>query len=229
MIGVASLVYLIAFLGNIFVTPSIDRAATAPVGLAIAIDVALVTLFGLQHSIMARPAFKRVWTRIVPKAAERSTYLLATALALVVLFWQWRAIPAEVWSIESAVAANAMLGLYLFGWALVLLATFQINHFDLFGLRQVWLAFRGHAYRNVTFREPWLYRVCRHPMQLGVLIALWAAPTMSVGRLVFAIAMTVYIFIGLWFEERDLIAAFGERYTAYMKRVPKLIPFVRIG
>ncbi|MEM6498433.1 MAG: methanethiol S-methyltransferase [Pseudomonadota bacterium] len=222
--GVSALLYKIAFIGNMGPIPTIDGSAKSPILIAATINIGLIVLFGLQHSIMARPSFKRIWTRIVPPAAERSTYLLATVAVLAVFFLFWQPMPIVLWSVESGIWATSLCVAYFAGWALLLFATFQINHFELFGLQQVWSYFRGQTPVKIPFHKPWLYRLCRHPMQLGILIAIWSTPTMTAGRLLFAVGMTAYVFVGLYFEERDLIRSFGKSYDEYRKRVPMLLP-----
>ena len=192
-LGVAALLYMICFLGDMLVPRTIDAAPTSATAPAALIDLVLVGLFALQHSLMARPGFKERWTRLVPQPAERSTYVLATALVLALLFWQWRAIPGEVWSVDSAVGTALVQAVFWLGWAILLASTFMINHFDLFGLRQVWLRLKGQPYRPVPFVQVALYRFVRHPIMLGVLIGIWATPRMSVGHLLFAGATTVYV------------------------------------
>jgi protein-S-isoprenylcysteine O-methyltransferase Ste14 len=214
--------YLIGFVGNL-APRSVDGPAAGSALLALAIDLGLVALFGLQHSIMARPSFKRRWTRIVPPETERSTFVLATVLALGLLMWQWRPLGGVLWRADHQGLRAVLYGAFAFGWGLVLVATFLINHFDLFGLRQVWLAFQGKPYTPVRFARPWLYRQVRHPLYLGFLIAFWAAPTMTVTHLVLATALTAYILIAIRFEERDLRAVHPE-YAVYRKQVPMLVP-----
>lgn len=222
----AVLLYAVAFLGNFLVPQSIDAAPVGGVLEAIAINVALLSVFALQHSVMARPAFKRWWTRFVPQAIERSTYVLLSSLALLLLFWQWRPIGAIVWNVESELGRTLIYSGYAVGWGLLLLSTFLINHFDLFGLRQVWLYFRGRAYTEIPFRTPALYRIVRHPLYVGWLMIFWCAPTMTAAHLLFAVMTTAYILIAIRFEEHDLVHAFPE-YARYRKRVPMLIPFAR--
>jgi protein-S-isoprenylcysteine O-methyltransferase Ste14 len=176
---------------------------------------------------MARPAFKRMWTRIVPPFLERSTYVLASDLVLIVLFWQWRAVPAPVWNIHNSAIATLLWVVFFAGWALVVAATFMIDHFDLFGLRQVWYNFRGLAYTHPPFGTNWAYRYLRHPIMLGFLIAFWATPAMSLGHLLFALASTGYILIAIQFEEHDLVGFIGETYKEYRRRVPMLFPRFR--
>lgn len=221
----ATFLYAIGFLGNFLVGNSIDASATSGLGEALAIDIGLLALFALQHSIMARPAFKRWWTRIVPVAAERSTYVLLSSLALILLFWQWRPIGASIWSIENETARLLIYGGYGAGWILLLTSTFLINHFDLFGLRQVWMYFRGRPYTEIAFRTPSLYNVVRHPLYVGWLLIFWCTPTMSAAHLLFAVLTTAYILIAIQLEERDLTRAFPE-YAEYRRRVPMLVPFI---
>jgi len=222
----ATFLYAIGFIGNVFVPRSIDATPTTSVGTAILIDTALLAVFALQHSVMARPAFKRWWTRYVPTVIERSTYTLLSSLALLLLFWQWRPIGAVVWDVQNETARALLYAGFAFGWLLVLVATFLINHFDLFGLRQVWLYFRGRPYTEIPFRTPALYKLVRHPLYVGWFFAFWCAPTMTAAHLLFAIMTTTYILIAIQFEERDLSRAFPE-YVSYRQRVPMLIPFLR--
>jgi methanethiol S-methyltransferase len=218
--------YLIGFVGGL-VPRSVDNAAVAPVGWAVLIDVVLVMLFAVQHSVMARPAFKKWWTRTVPAPIERSTYVLVASLVLVVLFWQWRELPALIWEVTWQPARLALWTLFWLGWAIVLASTFMINHFELFGLKQVFAAWRARPSVETGFRVTLLYRVVRHPLMLGFLIAFWAAPTMTTGHLLFAVVMTGYILIALQLEEHDLMAALGTHYSDYRQRVPMLIPGLR--
>jgi protein-S-isoprenylcysteine O-methyltransferase Ste14 len=224
LIFLAVFVYLIGFVGDLVVPRTVDHALTGPVGLAVAVDVLLVALFAVQHSVMARPAFKRWWTRYVPSSIERSTYVLLTSLLLALLFWQWRSIPAIVWDVTSPPGRLVIWALFWLGWAIVLAATFMINHFELFGLRQVYSAWRQRPLTETGFRVTLLYRVVRHPLVLGFIIAFWAAPTMTAGHLLFAAVMTGYILVALQFEERDLLATLGARYAAYRETVPMLVP-----
>lgn len=223
----AVFLYLIGFVGGLFVPRSVDNALSAPPGWAAAIDVILITLFAVQHSVMARPAFKRRWTRIVPEPIERSTYVLIASLVLVLMFWQWRELPAVVWDLSWQPARLGVWTLFWLGWATVLAATFMINHFELFGLKQVFAAWKARPAVETGFRVTLLYRVVRHPLMLGFLVAFWAAPTMTVGHLLFATVMTGYILLALQIEEHDLMAALGTRYTDYRRRVPMLIPGLR--
>ena len=218
--------YAIGFLGNFGVPKSIDSGPAGPVGPAIAIDGALLALFAVQHSVMARPWFKRAWTRLVPEPAERSTYVLASSAALVLLFWQWRPIEGDVWNLDGGAAA-AVTVIYGFGLLLVLFSTFLINHFDLFGLRQVWLYLQGLPYTNLRFRTPMLYRFVRHPLYVGWLLTFWAATEMSAARLFFAVMTTAYIFVAIRFEEADLITLHGDPYRQYRAQTPMIVPSLR--
>lgn len=226
-VSLAAFVYAAGFIGGFFTPTLLDGTPDLPLAQALAIDLGLLVLFAVQHSVMARPAFKRWWTRIVPEAAERSTYVLASSLALVPLFAYWEPIGGVVWSVPEGTARAAVLGLYAFGWLLLLYTTFLIDHFDLFGLAQVWRFLTGQSYRPPQFRTPSLYRVVRHPLYIGWLIIFWAAPTMTVAHLVFAVMTTAYILIAIQLEERDLVAAFGTDYVAYRRRTPMLVPRVR--
>ncbi len=219
--------YLIGFVGGLFVPRSVDNAGTAPVGWAVLIDVALVTLFAVQHSVMARPAFKKWWTRVVPEPIERSTYVLIASLVLVVLYWQWRELPTVIWDVTWQPARLGLWTLFWLGWAIVLASTFMINHFELFGLKQVFAAWRARPAAETGFRTMLFYRVVRHPLMLGFIIAFWATPTMSAGHLLFAATMTGYILLALQIEEHDLMSALGTHYAEYRKRVPMLIPGLR--
>jgi protein-S-isoprenylcysteine O-methyltransferase Ste14 len=227
LVFLATFLYAIAFIGNLGTPTALDAPATGPVARALAIDAGLLALFALQHSIMARKGFKQRWTRVVPRPIERSTYVLFSSLALILLFWQWQPIGGVVWSVESAAASALLLTLFAFGWALVLVATFLIDHFDLFGLRQVWLYLVGKRYSARPFTTPGPYRLMRHPLYVGWFFAFWATPTMTVAHLVFAIATSAYILIAIQLEERDLVREFGGTYEDYRRRVPMLVPFAR--
>jgi protein-S-isoprenylcysteine O-methyltransferase Ste14 len=215
--------YAVGFVGNIGVPKSLDSAPSAPVTVSLAIDVGLLALFALQHSIMARSWFKRALTRVIPPAAERSTYVLASSVALLLLFWQWRPLGGAVWSVQDPSLRTVTYLAFAFGWLLVLVTTFLINHFDLFGLRQVWLYLRGRRYQPLDFATPGPYRLVRHPLYLGWLFAFWATPTMTVTHLLFATMTTAYILIAIQLEERDLLRAHPE-YDLYRRRVPMIVP-----
>jgi methanethiol S-methyltransferase len=220
----ATFCYAAAFIGDFLVPKTIDSAATTSIGRALLIDLGLLALFAAQHSVMARPGFKRWWTQFVPEAAERSTYVLASSLALIVLFIAWEPIGGIVWHVEHPVGRVLLYGGFAFGWLLVLVTTFLINHFDLFGLRQVWKYFRGAPYISLKFVTPGPYKLVRHPLYVGWFFAFWCTPTMTIAHLVFAIMTAAYILIAIRFEERDLVAYHGRDYTDYRERVPMLVP-----
>jgi len=226
-LGVASLLYLICFVSNMVVPKTIDSAPVGAALPAVLVDLILVGLFALQHSIMARPAFKERWTRIVAKPAERSTYVLFTALILALLFWQWQPIAGSVWNVDNAVGKGLLQGLFWLGWVILFASTFMINHFDLFGLRQVYLRLKGEPYRPVPFVQVALYRFVRHPIMLGILIGFWATPSMSFGHLLFAAATTVYVFIGIALEEHDTRQGLGDSYERYRRETPMIVPLPR--
>lgn len=223
----AVFLYAIAFVGNFAVPTTVDAGGpAAPVATALMVNAALLTVFALQHSVMARPAFKRWWTRVVPAPAERATYVLASSAAFVALFAWWHPVDAVVWSLEGDVARGAMTAVYLGGWGLLLYATMLIDHLDLFGVRQAWLHFKGETHAKSLFMTPALYKHVRHPLYVAWLTIFWAAPTMTVGHLLLAVMTTAYILVAIQLEERDLIDEFGETYRDYMRRTPMLVPFV---
>jgi protein-S-isoprenylcysteine O-methyltransferase Ste14 len=225
LIFLGSFLYAIGFVGDMIVPKTIDSGQSGPLAAALLIDLLLLGAFAVQHSVMARPGFKAVWTKIVPRAVERSTYVLFASLLLALLCWQWRPIPSLVWDASSSrVLTGLLIALFWLGWLILLLATFMINHFDLFGLRQVYLRLRGLDYSPPRFVQRALYRIVRHPIMLGFLIAFWSTPRMSLGHLVFSIATTGYILVGIALEERDMAAALGEQYRAYQSSVPMLLP-----
>jgi protein-S-isoprenylcysteine O-methyltransferase Ste14 len=220
----ATLLYAIGFIDNLFVPKAMDSGRSGPLVEALAIDAALLALFAIQHSVMARQWFKRAWTAIIPPAAERSTYVLFSSLALVVLFWQWRPIGGTIWQVDNPMGRAVILSFYVLGYVIVLVATFLINHFDLFGLRQTWMRFRSRAYTSIGFQTPGFYKLVRHPLYVGWFFVFWSAPTMTATHLVFSVATTAYILIAIRFEERDLVATLGDSYQRYREEVPMLIP-----
>jgi methanethiol S-methyltransferase len=227
-VAFASILYLIAFAGNLpFVPRTVDRGPAASLEAAVAINLALIALFGLQHSVMARPGFKRAWTRIVPPPIERSVYILAASAALILLYAFWRPIGGTVWSVEHPVGVALMWGLFALGWIILFVSTFLINHFELFGLQQAWLHARGRDAAAPEFREPLLYRQVRHPIYAGIFLGVWATPQMSFGHLLLAVGFSAYMLIAIRYEERDLIGLFGRQYEDYRGRVGMLVPRLR--
>jgi methanethiol S-methyltransferase len=223
----ATFLYAIGFLGAFGVPLTVDAGGTeSSTGVAPVINLALLALFAVQHSVMARPGFKEVWTKVIPKSMERSTYVLLSSLILVLTFWQWRPMPTIVWDVQTGLGRAAIWGLFAFGWFVLLLSTFLINHFELFGLQQVWQNLRGKRTTEARFREPLFYKIVRHPLYVGWLLTFWATPTMTVGHLIFALGCSAYILVAIQFEERDLIRAHPE-YAEYRRRVPMLIPGFR--
>jgi protein-S-isoprenylcysteine O-methyltransferase Ste14 len=220
----ATFLYAVGFVGNLFVPKSVDSGSPASLFETLNVNLALLALFAVQHSVMARPAFKRWWTRIVPVSIERSTYVLLASAVLILLFWQWRPILTPVWTVTNDVTAALLQSFFWLGWGMVLLSTFLINHFELFGLRQVFARLLGRTLPQAQFRTPFLYQYTRHPLYLGFLIAFWSAPTMTAGHLLFAAGSSMYILLGIFLEERDLIDAFGDRYHRYRQDVHMLLP-----
>ena len=222
----ATFVYAIGFVGNLPLLPkTIDSGAAAPLAETLAVNLALLGLFAVQHSVMARRGFKRWWTKMIPEPMERSTYVLAATAALALLLWQWRPLAEPVvWSVDDPAGRLVLHAVFWLGWGVLLISTFLINHFELFGLRQVWANLRGQALPAPQFRTPLFYRHVRHPIYLGFVLAFWSTPHMSAGHLLFAAACTGYILIGIWFEERDLIAQYGQRYRLYREQVGMLLP-----
>jgi protein-S-isoprenylcysteine O-methyltransferase Ste14 len=228
LLFLATFAYLAGFVGNFLVPKSIDSApADGP--LAVGIDLLLLDLFGIQHSVMARPGFKRTWTRLVPQPIERSTYCLFSCVALFFLMWQWRGLDAVVWDVQQPAGRWLLWGLFAAGWLLIPAVSLLINHFDLFGTRQVWLYLRRRPYTPLPFRTPLLYNRVRHPLYVGWALAFWATPTMTLGHLLFAGSLTLYMVLAARIEERDLVGHFGDTYRAYQRRVPMFIPRLRAG
>lgn len=224
----AVFLFLVAFVGDLPIPKTIDSGSNAPAVEAVVSNLLLILLFGLQHSVMARPAFKRWWTRIVPEPIERSTYVVAASSVLGLIMWQWKPIAEPIiWSVHQRLGVMTLEALFWMGWGVLLLSTFLINHFELFGLRQAYAKLVGRPIPVQEFRTPLLYRHVRHPIYLGFLIAFWATPTMTAGHLLFAVSLTFYILTGIYFEERDLVAHFGERYRRYRKQAGMLVPSLR--
>lgn len=227
LLFLATFAYMAGFVGNWFVPKSIDSPPGESIGWALAVDLLLLGLFALQHSAMARPAFKEVWTRVVPRPIERSTYVLASCVVTALLMWRWEAINVVVWDVQNSVGRAMLNGLFLAGWLMVPVVSLMISHFDLFGTRQVWLYFQNREYTPLPFRTPLLYKRVRHPLYIGWALAFWATPTMTVGHLLFAGVLTAYMAVAAVVEERDLVAFLGGQYEAYRQRVPMFVPSLK--
>ena len=225
LIGMVGLFYFMAYMGGWeFLPLHIDSGVPGPFGQAVAINIAIILLWGIQHTVMARPTFKRAWTKIIPKAAERSTYVLLSGVLMLVICYYWQAIEGTVWQVSNSVLASVLIGLHLAGWAIAVITSFIINHFDLFGLQQVYLNFVGKPAAEPKFTERLFYKIVRHPLQFGLLLGLWAAPVMSATHFMLSLCMTIYIFIGLHYEEKTLAAELGQSYEDYRKRVWMIVP-----
>jgi protein-S-isoprenylcysteine O-methyltransferase Ste14 len=229
LLFLGTFLYAVCFVGNFGVPRTLDGPAGGSLGVAFVIDAGLLALFAVQHSVMARRWFKDWWTRAVPKTVERSTYVLFSSLALILLFMLWRPLGGIVWSVEDPAGRAVLWALFAFGWGLVLVSTFLINHFDLFGLRQVWLYLRGRPYATLRFATPGPYRLVRHPLYVGWLFAFWMTPSMTLAHLLFSVATTAYILLAIRFEERDMVREHGDDYERYRRSVPMLVPFTRRG
>ncbi len=223
-VTLVALLYLIGFTGNLVVPKSIDSGTVGPLLQSVIVDTLLIGVFAIQHSVMARPGFKRWWTQIVPASVERSTYVLFASFALLLLYWQWQPIPTPVWTVDNPVAAGAIDAIFWLGWVVLVASTFLLNHFELFGLSQVFVRLFGKQPSETKFRTPLLYRYVRHPIYLGILLAVWATPAMTVGHLLYSLGITAYILVGIQLEEHDLIQQFGERYRRYRRHAAMLVP-----
>ena len=224
LVSFITLAYSVGFIGNLIVPKTLDSSSDGTLINGILIDVSLIALFGIQHSLMARKSFKKWWTKIIPNPIERSTYILMASLTLLLLFWQWHSLGGVIWNIQSPIASNIIYGIFALGWLIVLISTFMINHFDLFGLRQVYLYLRGQEYEYLGFRTPGFYKYVRHPIMLGFFIVFWATPTMTFSHFIFALGTTIYMLVGIKLEEVDMISIYGDLYQEYRQQVSMLIP-----
>jgi len=227
LLFLVTFLYTIGFVGNLIVPKTIDGDPQVSLTKAIIINAFLLLLFALQHSIMARQAFKKWWTKIIPASIERSTFVLFTCFCLLLMMWQWQPIGGVIWAVDNSVIKIVLTVLFFSGWTIVLISSFMINHFDLFGLRQVWLFFSGKRYEHLLFRVPLFYRYVRHPLYFGFLLAFWCTPVMTAAHLLFAVLTTGYILTAIQFEEKDLVSVFGIKYQEYRKRLPMIIPFMK--
>lgn len=227
LLSVGTLLYLLGFVSALMVPKNIDSIPQSSLGFALLVNIGLITLFGLQHSIMARPSFKRWWTQFIPEPIERSTYILLTSFCLIILFWQWQPIGGIIWQVESETIQLILKSLCVLGFGIALASTFLINHFDLFGLQQVWFYVTQKQYEPSTFKTPFFYKYVRHPLYFGLIIMFWSTSTMTLTHLFFALMMTGYIMTGIQFEENDLIKIFGAKYEEYKRSVPMLLPFAK--
>ncbi len=227
LVFLATLLYAIGFVGNFVVPMSIDTGPVGPVGQALIVNILILGLFAVQHSVMARQEFKAWWTQFVPMPVERATYVMLSNLIMILLFWQWRPMAGEIWSVDNAFGAAVLVGLYFAGWVVLVVGTFNVGHFDLFGMNQVYCYLRGKERGPNVFKTPGLYKAVRHPIMLGWIIIFWATPRMTVGHLLFAVVTTVYILIAIKIEERDLVGWFGQTYEDYRRKVPMLVPFLK--
>lgn len=223
----AWMIYMIGFLGHFAVPISVDSGSVGPIGTAILINFLMVSIFAIQHTIMARPAFKQWWTQFIPKALERSTFVFIADIIMWVMIWQWQQIEGVIWHVQNTMAANILIGISMLGWITVVLSSFMINHFELFGLEQVWHYLRGTEPKQITFKLRGFYKYVRHPLMFGFLVFFWATPYMTASHLCFAVMFTIYVLIGTRYEERDLMKAHPEEYEKYREEVPGLIPFIK--